>query len=331
MRDASRRSARDRTTGPRAFVARSRAAAHADRRSAPEPPTAWARRRRPGRRLDPRPRSSATCDRPGERRSADARRSRPRQRLGRRSRSDIGAIALGGRWHACALGLERSPSTSLGDRSGPAASDAGRPHWHRSARRYSSESNWVAGADPHRDSARALLRRAAITGSSGWSRPAAPGRNISTPSVRRRSMAVISLSSARPGRPGTYHSAITRSERWATSFRHFPPAREVGIAFSGGLDTSAALHWMRAKGAIPYAYTANLGQPDETDYDDIPKKAHGLRRREGAADRVPRRSWSPRASPRSSAAPSTSPPAAPPTSTPRRSAAPSPARCSSSR
>src|SRR6187551_2877999 len=52
-----------------------------------------------------------------------------------------------------------------------------------------------------------------------------------------------------------------------------PAGERVGIAFSGGLDTSAALHWMRAKGAIPYAYTANLGQPDEKDYDDIPKKA----------------------------------------------------------
>src|SRR5580765_3181681 len=52
------------------------------------------------------------------------------------------------------------------------------------------------------------------------------------------------------------------------------PVREkVGIAFSGGLDTSAALHWMRQKGAIPYAYTANLGQPDEPDYDAIPRKA----------------------------------------------------------
>src|SRR5262249_45446422 len=47
----------------------------------------------------------------------------------------------------------------------------------------------------------------------------------------------------------------------------------VGIAFSGGLDTSAALHWMRAKGAIPFAYTANLGQPDEPDYDEIPRRA----------------------------------------------------------
>jgi argininosuccinate synthase len=52
-----------------------------------------------------------------------------------------------------------------------------------------------------------------------------------------------------------------------------PVNQKVGIAFSGGLDTSAALHWMRQKGAIPYAYTANLGQPDETNYDEIPKKA----------------------------------------------------------
>src|ERR687891_397698 len=52
-----------------------------------------------------------------------------------------------------------------------------------------------------------------------------------------------------------------------------PVGEKVGIAFSGGLDTSAALHWMRKKGAIPYAYTANLGQPDETDYDEIPRRA----------------------------------------------------------
>jgi argininosuccinate synthase len=52
-----------------------------------------------------------------------------------------------------------------------------------------------------------------------------------------------------------------------------PAGEKVGIAFSGGLDTSAALHWMRQKGAIPYAYTANLGQPDEQDYDEIPRKA----------------------------------------------------------
>jgi len=54
---------------------------------------------------------------------------------------------------------------------------------------------------------------------------------------------------------------------------HLPAGEKVGIAFSGGLDTSAALHWMKLKGARPYAYTANLGQPDEKDYDEIPRKA----------------------------------------------------------
>ncbi|ALT77638.1 MULTISPECIES: argininosuccinate synthase [unclassified Roseateles] len=59
----------------------------------------------------------------------------------------------------------------------------------------------------------------------------------------------------------------------STILQHIPAGQKVGIAFSGGLDTSAALHWMRNKGAIPYAYTANLGQPDEPDYDEIPRKA----------------------------------------------------------
>jgi argininosuccinate synthase len=59
----------------------------------------------------------------------------------------------------------------------------------------------------------------------------------------------------------------------STILQHIPAGQKVGIAFSGGLDTSAALHWMRQKGAIPFAYTANLGQPDEPDYDEIPRKA----------------------------------------------------------
>src|SRR5262245_33706288 len=59
----------------------------------------------------------------------------------------------------------------------------------------------------------------------------------------------------------------------ATILQSVPHNQRVGIAFSGGLDTSAALHWMRHKGAIPYAYTANLGQPDEPDYEEIPRKA----------------------------------------------------------
>ena len=52
-----------------------------------------------------------------------------------------------------------------------------------------------------------------------------------------------------------------------------PIGDKVGLAFSGGLDTSAAIAWMRDKGAIPFAYTANLGQPDEKDYDDITRRA----------------------------------------------------------
>jgi argininosuccinate synthase len=59
----------------------------------------------------------------------------------------------------------------------------------------------------------------------------------------------------------------------ATILQHLPAGERVGIAFSGGLDTSAALLWMRRHGAIPFAYTANLGQPDEPDYEDIPRRA----------------------------------------------------------
>ena len=52
-----------------------------------------------------------------------------------------------------------------------------------------------------------------------------------------------------------------------------PKGEKVGIAFSGGLDTSAAVVWMQQKGARTYAYTANLGQPDESDYDAIRLRA----------------------------------------------------------
>jgi len=54
---------------------------------------------------------------------------------------------------------------------------------------------------------------------------------------------------------------------------NLPIGEKVGIAFSGGLDTSAAIAWMRKKGSVPYAYTADLGQPDEDDFDDIAKRA----------------------------------------------------------
>jgi argininosuccinate synthase len=61
-----------------------------------------------------------------------------------------------------------------------------------------------------------------------------------------------------------------------------PVGERVGIAFSGGLDTCCALAWMREKGAIPYAFTADLGQYDETDVSSIPERA----RRYGAEDAV---------------------------------------------
>jgi argininosuccinate synthase len=59
----------------------------------------------------------------------------------------------------------------------------------------------------------------------------------------------------------------------STILLSLPVGERVGIAFSGGLDTSAALAWMRHKGAVPYAYTANLAQPDESDYESIPRRA----------------------------------------------------------
>ena len=52
-----------------------------------------------------------------------------------------------------------------------------------------------------------------------------------------------------------------------------PVGERVGIAFSGGLDTSAAVAWMREKGAVPYSYTADLGQPDEPDLEGVPARA----------------------------------------------------------
>jgi argininosuccinate synthase len=60
------------------------------------------------------------------------------------------------------------------------------------------------------------------------------------------------------------------SQRVLTSL---PIGERVGIAFSGGLDTSAAVAWMRNKGAVPYAYTADLGQPDEPELETVPDRA----------------------------------------------------------
>jgi argininosuccinate synthase len=55
--------------------------------------------------------------------------------------------------------------------------------------------------------------------------------------------------------------------------KSIPKGEKVGLAFSGGLDTSVAVAWMREKGAVPYAYTAHLAQPDEDDIESIPSRA----------------------------------------------------------
>ena len=105
-----------------------------------------------------------------------------------------------------------------------------------------------------------------------------------------------------------------------TILQNLPIGQKVGIAFSGGLDTSAALLWMKLKGALPYAYTANLGQPDEDDYNAI-LKSDGIRRRNARLIDC-RAQLAHEALPPSNAARSTFPPAASPTSTPRLWAAP---------
>jgi argininosuccinate synthase len=63
---------------------------------------------------------------------------------------------------------------------------------------------------------------------------------------------------------GSYMTHILKS---------IPKGEKVGLAFSGGLDTSVAVAWMRERGAIPYTYTAHLAQPDETDVESIPQRA----------------------------------------------------------
>jgi len=75
---------------------------------------------------------------------------------------------------------------------------------------------------------------------------------------------------------------VSTLERSGVILGSLPVGERVGIAFSGGLDTSCAIAWMRERGAIPYAFTADLGQPDESDVDEIPAKAKAY----GAEDAV---------------------------------------------
>ncbi len=70
-----------------------------------------------------------------------------------------------------------------------------------------------------------------------------------------------------------------------------PIGERVGIAFSGGLDTSVAVSWMRDKGAVPCTYTADIGQYDEPDIDSIPGRAPSTAPRSPGWSTAARPSW----------------------------------------
>ena len=88
---------------------------------------------------------------------------------------------------------------------------------------------------------------------------------------------------AQPDRADPWSCAVGGSPPVSKVLTSLPVGERVGIAFSGGLDTSAAVAWMRDKGAIPYAYTADLGQYDEPDLRRGPRPGQAVRRRGGAA------------------------------------------------
>nr|WP_220490823.1 argininosuccinate synthase [Tessaracoccus sp. MC1627] len=67
--------------------------------------------------------------------------------------------------------------------------------------------------------------------------------------------------------------AIIYSDHVSKVLTSLPVGERVGIAFSGGLDTSVAVAWMREAGAVPCTYTADIGQYDEPDIDSVPGRA----------------------------------------------------------
>src|SRR3954462_2245429 len=71
---------------------------------------------------------------------------------------------------------------------------------------------------------------------------------------------------------GARHPTVVGMSKVLSSL---PVGEKVGIAFSGGLDTSCAVAWMREKGAIPFTYTADLGQYDEPELDTVSDRALG--------------------------------------------------------
>src|SRR5512147_2441467 len=70
-----------------------------------------------------------------------------------------------------------------------------------------------------------------------------------------------------PDLPGRYRLPVSKV------LTILPVSERVGIAFSGGLDTSVAVAWMRHHGAVPCTYSADLGQYDETEIETMPGRA----------------------------------------------------------
>ena len=68
-------------------------------------------------------------------------------------------------------------------------------------------------------------------------------------------------------------TVLTDNPKHRVILNSLPLGERVGFAFSGGLDTCCAVAWMRDKGAVPYAFSADLGQPDEQDIAALPDKA----------------------------------------------------------
>ena len=81
-------------------------------------------------------------------------------------------------------------------------------------------------------------------------------------------IACASLHNRRAYPPSARSESIRAMSR---VLNRMPVGERIGIAFSGGLDTSAAVAWMRERGGIPCAYTADLGQYDEPDLSDVPE------------------------------------------------------------
>ena len=109
----------------------------------------------------------------------------------------------------------------------------------------------------------------------GRGRSGAPGRTLGPPDAALAPAGIIRARQREIcySRTQTRHPFRPIGSPMSTILKSLPKGDKVGIAFSGGLDTSAALLWMKQKGARVFAYTANLGQPDEADYDEIPRKA----------------------------------------------------------